>query len=214
MIALDLMHAFRREHEEEMLAVLLAGARAGQRRPESLECFDLLRSAVWMHLTPRVPRSDRSVRNAVKLMYCGAITELVVAITIVATMGDVRSSVVQRDPALTAGQWQAIVADQLEPTAVAAGIAVGFWLWMAWSLGHGQRWAWIAFALFFGLNTYGLFTGLAGGAATYARQDLVGGSVLWLVEPASAVLIVRLKRAASPSGAGHSAVWGRQRGAQ
>jgi len=203
---------FRHEHEEEMLTVLLAGARAGQRRPEVRECFDLLRSAVWMHLVPRVPRSDRSVLNAVKLMYCGALIELAVAITIVATMGDVRSSVVQRDPALTADQWHAVVVGQLEPTAVAAGLAVGFWLWMAWSLGHGQRWARIAFALFFGLNTYSLFTGLAGGSAIYARQDLVSGSVLWLVELASAALIFRLKRAASPSGASRSAAWGRRRG--
>jgi hypothetical protein len=192
---------FRREHEEEILAVLMAGAREGQRRPELTECLDLLRSALCLRLRPRVPRSDRSVVNAVKLMYFGAVVELAAAITIVATIGDVRSNVVKRNPGLTAGQWHAVVAGQLEPTAVAAGIAVGFWLWMAWSIGRGHRWARIAFALFFGLNTWGLFDGLAGGSAVYARPDLAIGSVLWLVELAAVALIFHMKRGVAPSSA-------------
>jgi hypothetical protein len=74
-------------------------------------------------------------------MYVGAVVELAAAITILATIGDVRSNVVQRNPDLTGGEWHAIVAGQLVPTAVAAGIAVGFWLWMAWAIGRGHRWA-------------------------------------------------------------------------
>src|SRR5205823_5799728 len=97
--------AFRREHEEEILAVLMAGAGEGQRQPELMECLDLMGSALWMRLRPNVPRSDRSVFNAVKMMYLGAVVELAAAITIVATIGDVRSNVVQRNPGLTAGQW-------------------------------------------------------------------------------------------------------------
>jgi len=193
--------SFRREHEAEMLGVLLAGAREGQRRPELMECLDLLRSALWMRLRPRVPRSDRSVVKAVKLMYLGAVVELAAALTIVATIGDVRSNVVQRNPGLTAGQWHAVVAGQLEPTAVAAGLAVGFWLWMAWSIGRGQRWARIAFALFFALNTWGLVTGLAGGSAVYARPDVAVGIALWLVELAAVALLVPMKMAGSPPGA-------------
>jgi len=38
--------AFRREHEEEMFAVLMAGARQGQRRPGLLDSADLIRSAL------------------------------------------------------------------------------------------------------------------------------------------------------------------------
>jgi hypothetical protein len=38
--------AFRREQEEEMLAVLLAGARRGQRRPGLPESIDLIRGAI------------------------------------------------------------------------------------------------------------------------------------------------------------------------
>ncbi len=196
--------SFRREHEAEILEVLMAGAREGQRQPKMMDCLDLMRSALWMRLRPSVPRSDRSVFNAVKLMYFGAVVELAAAITIAGTIGDVRSSVLKRNPGLTAGEWHAIVAGQLAPTAVAAGIAVGFWLWMAWSVGRGHRWARIAFALFFGLNTWGLFNGLAGGSAVYARPDLAIGTVLWLVELAAVALIFRMKKAVSPSGARRS----------
>ncbi|HZS89040.1 MAG TPA: hypothetical protein VFE42_16320 [Chloroflexota bacterium] len=195
---------FRRQHGEEMLGVLLAGAREGQRRPELRECLDLLRSALVLRVRPRVPRSYRSVVYAVRLMYLGAVVEIAAAITIVATMGDVRSNVVKVNPGLTAGQWHAVVAGQLEPTAVAAALAVGFWLWMARSIGRNRfhraaiR---IAFALFFGLNTWGLFNGLAGGSAVYARPDLAIGIVLWLVELATLALLVSMKMAVSPSGA-------------
>jgi hypothetical protein len=41
---------FRREQEDEMLAVLMAGARRGQRRPGLLESADLIRGAVVMRL--------------------------------------------------------------------------------------------------------------------------------------------------------------------
>jgi hypothetical protein len=192
---------FRREHEAEILAVLLAGARAGQRRPAPMECLDLLRCALWMRLGPRVPRSNRRVFAAIKLMYLGGVVELATAITILVTIGDVRSNVANRNPGLTEGEWQTIVAGQLEPVAVAAGIAVGFWLWMAWAIGRGHRWARFAFAGFFALNSVGLLHGLIQGSAVYARPDLAIGSVLWLVELAAVALIFHIKPAGSPAGA-------------
>ena len=63
--------AFRCEHEEEMLGVLLAGA-GGRRSPGVSEVADLLRSAAWMRFRPGVPRSEGSVFAAVRLMYVGA----------------------------------------------------------------------------------------------------------------------------------------------
>ena len=193
--------SFRREHEAEILAVLLAGARAGQRQPAPMECLDLLRSALWMRLGPRVPRSNRPVFAAIKLMYLGGVVELATAITILVTIGDVRSNVATRNPGLTEGEWHAIVAGQLEPVAVAAGIAVGFWLWMAWGIGRGHRWARIAFAGFFTLNSVGLLHGLIQGSAVYAPLDLAIGSVLWLVELAAVAYLFHMRLAGSPSGA-------------
>jgi hypothetical protein len=197
--------SFRREHEAEILGVLLAGARAGQRQPAPMECLDLLRGGLWMRLRPRVPRSDRAASAAVKLMYVGAVVELAAAITILLTIDDVRSNVVQRNPELTRGEWHAVVAGQLVPTAVAAGIAVGFWLWMGWAIARGHRWARIVFVLFFGLNMCGLLKGLVQGSAVYARPDLAIGIVLCLVELAAVAVIFHVKLAGSPSGASRTA---------
>jgi hypothetical protein len=192
--------SFRREHEVEILGVLMAGARQGQRHPAPMECLDLMRGALWMRLRPRVPRSDRSACNAVRLMYVGAVVELAAAIVILSTIGDVRSNIVKRHPGVTEAQWHAVVAGQLEPTAAAAGIAIGFWLWMAWSIGRGRRWARMVFALFFALNMFGLLNGLIRGSAVYARPDLAIGIVLCLVELAAVALIFHAKIAVSRPG--------------
>jgi hypothetical protein len=183
--------SFRREHEAEILGVLMAGACQGQRRPQPIECLDLISSAVGMRLRARVPRSDRSAFTAVRLMYVGALVELATAIVIVATTGDVRSAIIERNPTYTRAQWHAEVVGSLEPLVVAAGIAVGFWLWMAWANGRAHRWARIVFAIFFAVTTYSLIHGLAGGSAVYARADLALGIVLWLVQLAAVVLIFR-----------------------
>jgi hypothetical protein len=181
---------FRRDHESEVLAVLMAGTRAGQLRPALIEQLDLIRSALWMRLRPSRPRSDRVAYTALKLMLLGAVVELATAVTIIATMGQIRSNVAARNPSLTHAQWQAAVAGELDPLVVAAGVAVAFWLLMAWASGRGHRWAGIAFAVFFAMNTQSLLTGLAGGSATYARPDLAIGTVLWLIELAVVVLLL------------------------
>ncbi len=52
--------AFRREHEDEMLVVLMAGARTGRRRPGLADSADLIRNAVCErigsgHACPSLP---------------------------------------------------------------------------------------------------------------------------------------------------------------
>ena len=197
--------SFRREHEAEILTVLMAGARAGQRRPEPLDCLDLMSGALRMHLRPRVPRSDRSTLNAVKLMYVGAVVELACAIIILATISDLKSNVLRSSPGLTEGEWHSIVAGQLAPLEVSAILAVGFWLWMAWSIGRGYRWTRIVFVLFVGLNLFSLFNGLVHGSAVYARPDLAIAIVLCLVELAAVAVLFRVKNA-RPSRSGGSRI--------
>ena len=46
--------AFRCEHEQEILTVLMAGATVGQRWPRLAEAADLLKSAIYMRLQTRV----------------------------------------------------------------------------------------------------------------------------------------------------------------
>jgi hypothetical protein len=60
---------FRRENGQEVLAVLMAAARPGQRQPGLAESADLIGNGLGMRLRPGVPRSARTVRAAVRLMY-------------------------------------------------------------------------------------------------------------------------------------------------
>jgi hypothetical protein len=180
---------FRHEHEDEILSVLLAGAEDGRRRPGLAESTDLIWSATWMRLRPGAPRSTRTVFAAVRLMYVGAVVELCTLITVVATLGSLRSAVLQRDPDYTAAQWHAEVTGHIVPLEVCASLAIGVWLWMAWANGRGHRWARVVFAVFFGLTTVSLLTGVAQGSATYAPADLLAGGVLWLVALATVALI-------------------------
>ena len=182
--------AFRREHEAEMLAVLMAGAMSDRRRPHFAECLDLLIGAISMRLRRRVPRTNRSVLSAVKLMYVGAIVELATAVTLLASLGQVKSSLVDSDPGITTAVWNAVVAGQIDPLVISASIAVLFWLCVAWAYGRGKRWSGIAFAIFFAANTWSLLGGLSRGSAVYAQADLAIATVLWLVELAVFVLVV------------------------
>jgi hypothetical protein len=82
--------AFRRENGQEILAVLMACTPHGQRRPGVAVAVDLIRSGLWMRLRPRLPRSARTVRAAVRLMYAGATVtglSLIIAITSLAYVG-------------------------------------------------------------------------------------------------------------------------------
>jgi hypothetical protein len=181
--------SFRREHEEEILGVLISGAREGQRQPGPMECLDIASNGLRMRLRPTIPKPRRSVRLAVQLMYAGALLELGAAITIVATLGDVRSTVFARNPGYTEVQWRAEVAGQFEPLVVAAGILAALCLWMAWANGRGHRWAKILFAMFSCVNAFCLLEGLARGSAEYAQADVAIGVVLCLVQLAAVVLV-------------------------
>ena len=182
--------SFRAEHESEILGVLLAGAREGRRRPEPMECLDLVRGGLGMRVRPRVPRSDRSAFAAIGLMYLGAAVELATAVVVLATIGDVRSAIAALNPEFTAARWQAEVTGALERLAVGAFVAAGICLWLAWTSGRGHRWARVAFVLFAGQNVASLLHGLAEGSALYARADLVAGIVLCLVQLAAVVLLL------------------------
>jgi hypothetical protein len=181
--------SFRREHEAEILGVLMAIARDGQRHPGPLECLDLMSNGLRMRLRPTLSRSERSASRAVRLLYLGAVLELVAAITILATAGDIRTSEVSRNLRYTDAQWSAVVADQLEPVALAATVAAAVWLGLAWAIGRRHRSARIMLAVFLGVNVYGLFNGLAQGSAMSAQADLAIGTALCLVQLATVVLV-------------------------
>jgi hypothetical protein len=182
---------FRRESEDEVLAVLLATAHEGQRRVGLAESVDLVMSAVRMHLG--MSRSPRPVLNAVRLMCAGALLTLAVWVTVLVTLGSLRSAVVQD---FTAAQWHTMVLTQIVPLEAGAPIGAGVWLWLAWANGRGYDWARPAFMALFGLLTIGLLLGLGEGTLLYAPADLVATAVLWLVGLAAMALI--FSKTASP----------------
>ena len=183
--------AFRRESEEEILAVLMATACEGQRRVGLAESVDLIMGAIKMHLG--MSRSPRPVLNAVRLMCLGAVLELAVLVTVLVTIGSVRSAIVYD---FTAAQWHNAMLTQIVPLAAGAPISAGVCLWLAWANGRGYDWARPALMALVALLTLELLIGLGGGAALYAPADLIALTVPWLAGLAATVLI--FSKTASP----------------
>jgi len=185
--------AFRRESEEEVLAVLLATAHEGQRRVGPTASADLIRGALRMHFC--ISRAPRPVRNAVRLMCLGALLNLAVMVTILVTLGGVRSAAIG-----AAVQWHTVLLTQVVPVLASAPIGAGVWLWLAWANGRGHNWARFAFMALFGLLTLGLLIGLAEGDGThalpYTRADLIATTVLWLA--GLVAMLLTFSQAASP----------------
>jgi hypothetical protein len=180
--------AFRRESEEEILAVLLATAAEGQRRVGLAESADLIRGAVRMHFG--MTRAPRPVRNAVRLMCLGAVLTLADVVTVLVTLGGVRSAAVHD---LAAAQWPTGMLTQVGFWLASAPIGAGVWLWLAWANGRGYHWARPAFAAFFCVLTIVVFFGLGQGggedALPYTWPDVIATTVLWLAGVAAALLI-------------------------
>jgi hypothetical protein len=164
--------AFRREHEQEILAVLMAGADDGQQRPRPGEAADLITNAIWMRLRPGVPRSQPTMFWAVRLIYlCAALRLLGV-------------------PILPAKPGH--LAYPLE-----FGISWGVFALLAWANGRGHSWARVLFTVWVASHTLILFYDLAHVSASSAPVWTVIASVaFWLVEFSAVVLI--LSKQSSP----------------
>jgi hypothetical protein len=156
--------AFRREHEQEILSVLMAGAGDAQQRPRLGEAADLIRSAIWFRLRPRVPRSQPTVFWAVRLMYlCAALRLLGVPILPVARGSS---------------------AYPLE-----IGISWGVFAVLAWANGRGHNWGRVLFVVWFGVHTLALFYDVAQVSASSGPVWAVIASVVfWLIECSAVVL--------------------------
>jgi uncharacterized membrane protein len=178
--------AFRQDSEQEILGVLLATAREGQRRIGLAESAALVRGGLRMRLR-LTARPPRAVRGAVRLMCLGALVEVAAVVTMAVTAGQVQTAYA-RQPGSTAAQWHQ-VASLLTFKEVSGGVAVALWLFLAWAIGHHRDVARFGFSAFFALVTMLLLVALAQHAAAYAPADLIAGSAIWLVCLATMVLI-------------------------
>jgi hypothetical protein len=139
--------SFRRESTEEIIAVLLATARADQRYPSVLEAADLLRGAarMWLGLS----NCPRTVLYAVRLMYLGALAEIAVLVTLLVTSGSISAAVRANairslgphpDHAAAAqatANAATVISNHLDGDILVLLLAVAGWLVLAWSSGKG-----------------------------------------------------------------------------
>ena len=174
---------FRHENEQEILAVLIAGAPPGQRRPGLAEAADLIRSGLWLRLWPSVPRSARTVRAAVKLMYAGAAVSTVNLVILLALIGDIKVSQLLNTPFITVS-----IAWSLAPLAL--------WLWMARENGRGRNWARIVSTVLFGAATLDLTEVFGPPGIRLSLVPVIAGSptipvLYWLVGLAAVWLLWR-----------------------
>lgn len=172
--------AWRRQNEEEILAVLMTCAQDGQTRPGLATSADLIRSALMTRLQPAGGRAPRSVFLAAELMCLGALATAASGLVVLATIASVKTAVLHRYPDLSSAQWHAVMV-HMTVEEIGAPIVAIVWLWMAWANVRGHDWARPAFMSLFFLSTVSVLAGLGEGAVTYAPVDLIAGGVVWLI---------------------------------
>jgi hypothetical protein len=119
-----------------MLAVLMACARDGQRRPRLAESADLIWSGLRMRLRPSLPQSARTVRAAVRLMYAGAaVSTANLIITLAYTLAAVAGGARPVHSSLTVVPFIAL----LFVLSLVPVVPVLVWLWMARAAGPGPE---------------------------------------------------------------------------
>jgi hypothetical protein len=196
--------SFRRESTEEVIAVLLATAREGQRRPSIAEAADLLRGAARMRLG--LSRCPRTVLYAVRLMYLGALAEGAVLVTLLLSVGGIqsrtRAAVIHAvgphaAPAATR-QLLASVASTVSVTIVIdvafALFAIAVWLFLAWANGKGSALARVGAIIACAVYAALTVAGYAQGDAKYAPVAAIVAPSAVLVIGIAAVILLLMKQ--------------------
>lgn len=182
--------AFRREHGQEMLAVLLACARDGRRRPGVADTFDLLWHALWLRIAPTTRRSLPAVFWGVRLMLLAAFLELVALVVVVVSRGAVNAAVLRHASHLDPAHLLASVHGQVLSVELGAPVATAAWLVLAWANDRGRRWGRVGAVGMLVLNSVSLLAAVSRHAASYAPADLVAGIALCAAALAAAALII------------------------
>jgi hypothetical protein len=168
--------SFRTENADEIIAVLLATSQEGQRRPGLAASADLLTGAVRMHMG--LSRAPRSVLTAVRLMCLGAVAELAVLITVLATWGSIRAHVIARYPQYSAQVTQ-LVNDHIVFDIVLLPLLVLGWLGVAWGNGRGSQPARVAAIMLTVAYTAVLVLDFSEGIVLLAPAATIVSAVAW-----------------------------------
>lgn len=180
--------SFRRENEEEIVAVLIATSCSGQLRPSLAESADLLKGAVRMHLG--LSRAPRCVVHAVRLMCLGAAAELGVLITMLVTAASIQAAAVHHYPQFAAAVTRLVNFD-ITVNLVVLPVAILAWLWVAWGNGRGSQWARLAALGAASLNTVGMIANLAQGTMVVAPAVMIISGLPWALGVAAVACMLR-----------------------
>lgn len=129
-----------------------------------------------------------SLRMAVRLMYAGAVLEVLSLIVALVTISSLKAAILKADPAFTSSQLHSAEVISTASVIVGAVITAGLWLWMAWANKRGRRWARIVSAVFFAINTLDL---AASFVRVHATATVLIAVLIWLVGLAAIVLLFR-----------------------
>jgi Domain of unknown function (DUF1707) len=140
---------------------------------------------------PAKARAPRPVRTAAWLMCLGAVLTLADAVTVLVTLGGVRSAAVQ-DVDFAGGRWHIFVLTVIVPALASTPIVAGVWLWLAWANRRGYAWARFVFMALVGVLTMGWLFVLgasSGEGAASTSRDLPVTTAVWLVGLVAMTLI-------------------------
>jgi hypothetical protein len=170
---------YRRENQDELIAVLMAATPEGARRPSLATSLNLIKSGLGMRLHPRAPESAPSVRAAVRLMYAGAIFT---ALSLFLALDSL-------DYFSGGARLRFLGKEQPLSVAIAVGVVfalvlIAFWLVLARGIGQGRNWARIVATALFALATAHLF-------GTKGAASFIFAVVTWLVGLATVFLLWR-----------------------
>jgi hypothetical protein len=178
--------AFRRESEEEILGVLIATAREGQRRVGPAESADLIKGALRMHRGPRLPRT---LLNAVRLAYAGAAAELGVLIILLVTLASLTSASIRRYPDFSAAQWHAVLLAHLTAVGAGAPILLGLWIWMACANARGHHVGRVALRVVYVIITLSVVAEAEAAIGAYGTGGAIAAAVMIQVQLVMLALI-------------------------
>jgi hypothetical protein len=105
-----------------------------------------------------------SIRNAVRLMYVGAVLSVLGGLSIFLQVDAIRDQIEEDDPSLTGDEVDTAVAIFVVTFVVISLISIGLWLWMAYANGRGQSWARVVATVLGGLSIVSALVGIATGS--------------------------------------------------
>jgi hypothetical protein len=178
--------AFQRESEDEIVAVLMATAREGQRRVGFAESADLIRGALRMHRGPRLPRA---LLIAVRLTYVGAAAELAVLVILLVTLGSLTSATIRAYRDFSLAEWHAVLLTHLPAVGAGAPVLLGLWVWLACANARGNHTARVAFRVVHVIITLGVAAEAYAAIPVYGEGGLIAAFVLLQVQLAVNALI-------------------------